>query len=378
PYGYDRNPHMRTRLIVDEYAAAVVRKVFNLRLEGMGYNAIAGVLNKEGIAPPRRYYFQRLGRTTKADCAVSWTIRTIKLMLCNEIYLGHTVSMKRGTRSYRDNRAYLRDESEWIRVENTHPAIITTEVWDKVQILNQTASKIAASHQKPQQSLFSGLLICPDCNAKMGYAKHAEIKKDGRVADFGAYVCRTYIGSGCVACTSHRINERTLKALVISNIREAASKVNRDEAAMQESLQRILLGMRKEKKSEMVNEKRRLEQQQLIYDNRIAKLYDERAEGVLAPEDFYAYISEIEKQREATEKRLSPINDSLREAESKTADIGKWVSLIKEKSVADEVDRDLLESLIDRIEVGRRQETEGVPTQDVRIFFKYVGCKPEQ
>jgi len=373
PYGYDRNPNARTRLIVDEYAAAVVRKVFALRSTGMGYNAIAGVLNKEGFTPPRRYYFERQGRTTKAECAVAWTIRTIKLMLCNEIYLGHTVSMKRGTRSYRDSRTYLRDESEWIRVENTHPPIITTEIWDKVQILNQTAKKIAANHQTPQQRLFSGLLICSDCNVKMGYAKHTETKKDGRVADFGAYVCRTYIGSGCVVCSSHRINERTLKALVISNIREAASKVIRDEAAMQESLQRIFLDERKTGKAKMAQEKRLLEQQLIEYDNRIEKLYDERDEGLITPEDFYAYVGEVEAQREVSEKRCSTLRESILKVETKTNDINKWISLIKEKFATDEADRDLLESLIDRIEVGRKQTADGVPTQDVRIFYKFAG-----
>ncbi|MCL2202543.1 MAG: recombinase family protein [Defluviitaleaceae bacterium] len=375
PYGYDRNPNARTRLIVDEYAAAVVRKVFALRVEGMGYNAIAGVLNKEGITPPRRYYFQRRERSSlrsPASLGCAWTNRTIKLMLCNEIYLGHTVSMKRGTRSYRDSRAYYRDESEWVRVENTHPPLVDIVTWNKVQRLNKVAKETSANHQESQQSLFSGLLICLGCNSKMGYTKRMETKKDGRIVDFGAYVCQTYMRSGCVVCSSHRINERSLKALVISNVREAASKVTCDEAAMYESLQRILLGERKAKKAEMAKEKRRLEQQLYGFDNRIAKLYDARAEGLLAPEDFYTYISEIEMQREAMEKRLSSMGELLREVEANVNDISKWISLIKDKSATDEVDRDLLESLIDRIEIGGREASDGVPSQIVRIFYKYL------
>jgi len=73
------------------------------------------------------------------------------------------------------------------------------------------------------------------------------------------------------------------------------------------------------------------------------------------------------------EKRLSSMQELLREVESKVNDISKWISLIKEKSATDEVDRDLLESLIDRIEIGGRQAPDGVPSQIVRIFYKYVG-----
>jgi DNA invertase Pin-like site-specific DNA recombinase len=343
PYGYDRNPNARTRLIVDEYAAAAVKKVFKLRSEGMGYNAIAGVLNKEGITPPRRYYFERRaagrsrpaegdvceanvlrGRSTKADCAIAWTIRTVKLMLNNEIYLGHTVSMN--------------------RVENTHQPLVDLKTWDKVQRLNQTAKKNAANHQKPQKSLFSGLLICSDCNAKMGYAKNA-------------YVCRTYTRSGCAVCSSHRINEGTLKALVISDIRKTADKVTCDESAIRESLKGILRNERKAKKAKTAQEKRFLERQLLGYDNQITKLYEERAEGLVTLEDFYACVCEAETQREVLEKRYS----ALRDAESETR-----ISRIKEKPVIGE--RDLLESLIDRIEVGERQAG---AIQDIRIFYKF-------
>jgi len=371
PYGYDRNPNARTRLIVDEYAAAVVRKVFSLRVKGMGYNAIAGVLNKEGITPPRRYYFERQGRTTKADCAVVWMNRTIKLMLCNEIYLGHTISMKRGTR--RDSRAYHRNEREWVRVENTHSPIVDIETWNNVQILNRAARETAENRQEPQQSLFSGLLICTDCNSKMGYTKRTETKKDGRVIDLGSYVCRTYIQSGCVACSSHRINERSLKELVLANIREVASKVTCDEVAMQKSLQRIFLGERKAEKAKMTQETRLLKQQLHDLDNRITKLYDEKAEERILPEDFYRLINEIEAQRKVTEQRLAPIIKAIRDAEIKTAEHKKWTSLVKEKSTLDEVDRDTLKSLIDRIEIGGRQKRDGISTQSVHIFYKYVG-----
>ena len=101
PYGYDRNPEEHTRLIVDDYAADIVKRIFALRVTGMGYGAIAGVLNNENILPPRLYYFKRQNRetTTRADCTSIWKDVTVKTILKNELYLGHTVAFKKKSRS---------------------------------------------------------------------------------------------------------------------------------------------------------------------------------------------------------------------------------------------------------------------------------------
>jgi hypothetical protein len=271
--------------------------------------------------------------------------------------------MKRGTRSYRDSRTYLRNESEWIRVENTHPALVDRETWDRVQQINQIAKATAVNHNKPSHSLFSGLLFCLDCHKRMGYAK----RKD---AD-NAYVCRTYAQSGCVACSSHRINEGTLKAFVLADINTAASKVPYDKAAIYETLQHAIQSKRKAKKTEMAQKQRLLEQQLFNCDNRITKLYEDKTEELIPAKDFYCYIREMEAQREAIEKQLLPIFNAIRETETQKVDKEKWASFIMKKSVLDEVNRDFLECLIEKIVVGAKKATNGVPTQDLRIYYKF-------
>jgi DNA invertase Pin-like site-specific DNA recombinase len=389
-YGYDRDPNQRTRLIVDEYAAAIVKKVYTLRLEGMGYNAIAGVLNREGIVPPRRYYFERKRRTTKADCSVApsrpalagrpdvgaspiapkgaspgraWTTRTIKLMLCNEIYLGHTISMKRGTRSYRDSRAYLRNESDWVRVENTHPPLVDRETWNKAQQINQTAKTKAVKHVEPNHSLFSGLLFCLDCHGRMGYAK----RKDAG----NAYVCRTYTQSGCVACSSHRITELTLNTLVLADINKAANGMVYNEEEIYETLHHVFQNKRKAKKSKMAQNQRWLEQQLHNYDIRITKLYEDKTEALISAKDFYVCIREIETQRKAIDKQLFQIHKTIPITETQKKDKEKWASFISKKSVLNEVNRDILEALVDKIVIGAKKPADGVPIQDIQIYYKF-------
>jgi DNA invertase Pin-like site-specific DNA recombinase len=373
PYGYIRNPADRARLIIDEYAAGVVKRIYKLRTTGIGYSKVASFLNVDGILPPRLYYFKQQGRETKAACTETWTIRTIKLMLNNDIYLGHTTSLKRGTRSYRDHRYYLRDESEWIRVENTHPPIIDMETWDKVQRLNHEAKETARKQCEPQSRLFAGLVLCPTCGAKMGFTKSSSKLASGDTKVYGGYECRTFSRSGRVSCSSHRISENNLKALILGHIREMAEKLTLDEAGMIETLNAKLINGYKAEKSEMTRERRIMEQQLFQLENQMEQYYEDKVEGIVSAEDFYAFINEAEERRSIIESRHELLNQSYNEAEAKLNDINKWASLIKEKSALHEVDRDLLESLIDRIEIGEREMIGTQPTQDVRIFYKYVG-----
>jgi len=368
PYGYDINPNERSRLVVDEYAAGVVREMFSLRAMGMGYAKIAGELNKKVILPPRLYYFQKRGRETKAVTTRTWTIRTVKLMLNNEVYIGNAVSLKRGTRSHRDGREYKRDESEWIRVENAHPPIINFEIWDKVQKLNQTARDNATYANAPQPRLFSGLVVCPDCKTKMGYAIHKETKKDGRVADFGGYICRTYSRSGQTACSSHRILERTLKTLVLGHIQETADKLTLDENKMLDTLKKRLVSDYKANKANFALQRKALEQQLYALENQIDQLYEDKVSGAISAETFASLVGSIEGRRAEAKSKLGSLKQTG--VDMGLDDIAKWVALIKEKSTAIEVDRELLVSLIDKIEIGERVVVEGELTQDVQIFYK--------
>jgi hypothetical protein len=239
---------------------------------------------------------------------------------------------------------------------------VDREIWEKVQQINQSAKATATNHKAPKKSLFSGLLVCIDCHARIGYSK----RKD---AD-NAYVCRTYTRSGCVACSSHRITEGTLKALVFSDINNVASEVIYDEATIGEIIQHTLQSKYETKKAEMAQEQRRLEQELYNYDNKIDLLYGERTEGN-PPKDFYASAKNIEAQRKKVENQLSALQKAIRKIEAKKTNKDMLSSRLKTNSERYEVDRALLEALVDRIEIGSRQSAEVASTQDVRIYYKF-------
>ena len=169
PYGYRRCGENKTQLVIDEYAAGIVRRMFEMRKQGKGCGVIAQTLNAESILPPRLYYKNHVGRhahNTKAKC---WIPGTIQRILKNELYIGNSIQLQHKIHSYRDRRLVKRPQDEWVRMDGVFPAIIDPETWDAVQEVNKARSiHIVKSNEVP---LFHGFVLCRDCGSKMAFIK---------------------------------------------------------------------------------------------------------------------------------------------------------------------------------------------------------------
>ena len=150
--------------MIDEEAAAVVRRMFELRRGGMAYGKIAAVLNSEGILSPRWYWAKRYGNGS-CKYANLWMYATVKNILTNEVYTGNLIQNQTGSRSYKDSTMICKPESEWIRHEEAHEAIISPEVWNEVQAINRERTRLSADNAPPKPFLFTGKLICAECKA---------------------------------------------------------------------------------------------------------------------------------------------------------------------------------------------------------------------
>ncbi len=374
PYGYLRSPDDHLRLIVDEYAAGVVKRIFQLRAEGTGYAGIAGVLNRENVMPPRMYYFKSRNRETRQACTEIWYSQTVRALLRNEIYIGNTVQFMRGTRSYRDATMIDKPPEDWIRVENTHPAIISAELWAAAREAADRAKTRASKQAEHLPSLFSGIVVCDTCGANLIANRETHIRKrSGRAVIYQSYHCRTFGLSGGSACTRHTIYELSLKKIVLEHIRQQAKEIALDEGAMLARLRDRLIGGQKADKAKASKERRALRQRLHHLEVTVVKLYEDRVAGVLTEDSFSSIARSMEAERQEKEQRLSALEQSGLEAAVKLGDIQSWMRLIKEKSSLEDVDRDLLESLIEKIEIGERVVENGVKRQDIRIHYKFVG-----
>ena len=372
PFGYMKSPADKSKLVIDETAAKMVRRIFEMRAEGMGYNAITAVLNNENVPPPRLYYYQRQNREPQANCQKDWQTYTLRRLLTDEQYLGHMIFGKTRSTSYRNTKLVPRDADEWIRVPNAHEAIIEIELWNKVQALNTERRQPTANARKPTPSLFSGKLICSDCQTKLVYHANHLSRTQGN-NKYNAYHCRTHMATGGSRCTSHRIYEVALKELLLNDIKNHTAMIQLDEKQILSALHSKLVGMYSDTNGISSKEKRKLKQELHEIELKTEALYESKVLGAITAERFLELSGVSESRRKEIQDLLDTAEQSSQETKAKLADIDRWIRLIKENSHITEVDRDLIDALIDKIVIGEKVKEGGITTQDVRIFYRYVG-----
>lgn len=373
PYGYRRMRENHTRLEIDPYAAEIVRRIYELRTQGLGYAKIASVLNEDKVLAPRLYYYASQNREPPKNVTKLWFSQTVRVILRNEVYIGNTVAFKLATRFYRDNTAVARPSEDWIRVNHTHEPIIDTELWKNVQALDASNRKIYGNSRVPIKSLFSGLLVCAGCGKTLIGGSETHTRKTGKKVTYNHYHCRTYSLTGGSVCTRHTIYELSLKQVVLAHIHEQAKTLELNEAAMMEELKHRLIGQdafkMKDRKIEIRTLKRRIHKLEAM----VVKLYEDRAFGIVPEDVFLESLETLDLEKQEKEKRLAAIEQTQNSVTEKVSDIQQWAQCIRKKANFDDIDREVLENLIEKIEVGERVLEGRTKNQSIKIFYRFVG-----
>lgn len=372
PYGYRKSAGDKHKLIVDEYAAGIVRRIFEMRQSGMPYARIVAVLNGENIPSPRFYWCQSNNRDT-GKVNPLWLTAVVKVILHNEVYCGILRMNYIGTRSYKDRTMIGKPESEWIRHEGLHEAIIPMEVWNAVQKINEETKRRFVNRQAPQKKLFSRKLVCADCKSTLAsiVAKHR--LKDGCEHQYISYVCSLHTQSGKSACSWHRINENTLSQIVIAEIKAHAQAVTLDEAAVADRLKRRVAQYDAQRLASTQQEIRQLRLRIEKLEAVIAKLYEDKISGAVSKDTALVLMQKNEQERLSKEEHLQTLLSEVEKAEQETIAIQNWTALVRKYLNLQELDRTIVDELIDHIEIGERTVINGKMQQDVKVFYRFVG-----
>ena len=220
-YGYQKDPENKNHLIIDEYAADIVRYIFNLKMDGYSSQRIAEKLNEMGVLPPMEYKRScgmNYNSGFRSGAKPKWAVTTVNRILTNELYTGTMVQGKNRKINYKVKECRPVAEENWIRVEKMHEAIIAEEVFQYVQSLMELDTRTAPEEESVY--IFSGFLRCGDCGQNM--VKRSTTKNGKR---YYYYHCSTYKnGDGC---SSHLISEKTVHKVVLDAIqRQIALLVN--------------------------------------------------------------------------------------------------------------------------------------------------------
>ena len=367
PYGYRKDPDTK-KLIVDEEAAAIVRRIFAMCAGGSGPSQIARILKKEQILTPTMYAYTRYGIThTCLDTAhpYNWSNSAIANLLENEIYLGNTVNMKYSTKSYKDKRRVEHPREECMVFENTHPALITREVWDMVQRVRKNKRRLT---KMEEQSKYSGLVFCADCGSNMVLHRAHTMS-----ASYNHFTCRTYKKDG-EACTGHYIRECVLDEIVLEDLRRVTS-------AAREHPEKFAAYIGSKQSAELQREIRRQEKELAAMRKRKAeldaifkKLYEDSVLSRITTEQFQmlsgSYTEEQNRITAGIPQKESEIQ-RLRETVNGT---DSFLDKAKRYTDITELTPELLRLFIEKIVVHEKEVkwSKHAP-QTVEIYYNGIG-----
>lgn len=293
---------------------------------------------------------------------------TVLRIIRHPVYIGNLVQGKSQVTSFKNKKRRVVDSDNWIVVENTHEPIIDREIWDRCQSRARTNSG-RESKKTNSISLFAGLLRCEDCGSKLVFS--FKPRKKGPAV--GSYRCSCYSNNGNHACTHHYIQENTLSAFVLRDIRIHATLVKADKERI---TQQLLAGINNAQQTSMKQINKQLrdaESREAAIDENIKQLYEDKCEGKLPESIFQKLLNGYLAEQAELSKAINKIRDQQNEVKIENCDINQWMDTISEYMDIKKLDRTSVVELIDTITIGEGRMVKGKRRQDIAINYRFIG-----
>lgn len=384
-YGYRKSEEDKNQWVIDEEAAEVVRRIYRMSLEGKGPYEIARILSEEQIERPSYYLAKRGLGTCRSNNNTAtpyvWRGATVSDILSKPEYMGHTVNFRSYKESYKDKRAKKTPKEDWVIFKNTQEAIVSEEMWNKVQGLRKTARR---TDTVGEANPFTGLLYCADCGAKMynhrggaGKARNWKGELNGkRRPDRDEYNCSTYNlsrQSYDKQCSQHYIRTEVVRKLVLETIRAVSDYVITNE---EEFINRIYSSSRDKQKESIKSLKRKIAQDTKRVNELnmlMKKLYEDNISGKLSDKRFEFMLSEFENEQDTLEISMENAKAEIEKYESDTVRADKFIELVKRYTDFSELTTPMLNEFVEKILVHEADYSSGERVQEVEIYLNFIG-----
>ena len=369
-YGYVKGEDEKKLPVIDEEAAEIVRRIFEMRASGIGCRKIATELSLEGILCPSDYKHEKFGQSQKAGQRHCWHGYTVRQILQNPIYLGHLAQIRTTTVSYKNKKILNVDENDWIMVKNTHQPIVTQELWDKCREMERSTSRGKITKSGKLYPL-SGLVYCPDCGGKMRLGWTNNKKANGEVVQIRNYNCGNFLWIGKHVCSSHYINQADLDTVVLNDIRSKAKLVIENEER-----ERIEFLQRKAQISEQkINSerkkykgaKKRLDELEKL----IQATYEDKVEGKIPQEVCVRLLDKYLAEQKELQGVVAELETSLSESEQNIIDVDEFIRRLKKYTQAEELTREMCMELIECITVSKFTKDKK-NEREIHIYYKFM------
>lgn len=370
PFGYKIDPNDRHHLIVDEPAAQVVRRIFRMASEGIGYNKMAKIFREEKILTPIAYFNLNNPDYFKSDYwrkEFDWHVTSIRAILNNEVYLGKLVYGKQRNKSMKSKEKVRNPKEDWIVVENCHEPIITQELWD-------TVHKILNAKHRPAKAgevqMFAGLLYCSDCGHCLTYSQKQ--RKDGSY--HGAYSCWMYKTHGKEYCALHYITFDTIYELVLIDIQRNLFQYRKNTDKFKSILSRKYQSDSQKQAEQITLEYEQKQKRCEELDKIISRLYEDNVLGRIGDERYESMSQSYELEQVEIKKALPILKSKIDELKRQSDCADNFINVIKKYTIIDKLDAAILNELIDKIVVHHKEQAEdGRTFQQIEIYYRFVG-----
>ena len=366
PFGYKKDPNDKDKWIIDDEAAATVRRIFQMYVEGYRISEIGHKLTEEKVETPILYYMNRGIKTNaRSEYPEIWDLMSIKYILSQTAYAGHTVNFQTAVKSYKTKKQIRLPKEDWIIYRNTQEPIIDEKTFETVQQMRKV-KRARTKYNEP--NMFSGLLYCADCG------NHLTIQRVARNRKMDNFSCATYRKKKKGLCSCHRILVSDLETIVKEDLQKVCEYVFLHE---KEFTDEYLSGSKKETakfQSKTKAELKRLSERQEEIGKIIRKLYEDNVNGRITDERFDFLAKSYEDEGNDLKTKIQELKNALASSVQDEEKLSKFLKVVKSYTKIEELTPEILNSFIEKIYIGETEKYNGRKMQEVEIIYKFVGA----
>ncbi|HES4913851.1 TPA: DUF4368 domain-containing protein [Streptococcus agalactiae] len=370
PYGYIKDEKDKDKWIVDEKAAEIVRRIFNLTMDGAGPYKIAKILEADKIDIPA-YHQQKMGyglhQSKNFEYPYRWCSSTIASILKKKEYLGHTVNFKT-RKHFKDKKSKYVSEDKWLIFENTHEAIIDQETFDNVQRIRGNVKRYPDGWGEYHP--LTGLMYCADCGSKM------YVHRTNNYKNIPYYVCSNYkkVPCGTLCPSAHRIKAEVVLNLIQETLKDIKNYLDEDNEAFIHSIQNEMEEKEKahieKKKIRLTESQNRLQELERL----MCRIYEDMILNKIPNNRYEILNNQYETEQLALSKEIKDLELVISRYEKETDKARKFISLISRYENFDNLTNTMINEFVKKIIIHER-DRKGSQTskQKIEIYFNFIG-----
>ena len=370
PYGYIKDEKDKDKWVVDEKAAEIVRRIFNLTMDGAGPYKIAKILEADKIDIPA-YHQQKMGyglhQSKNFEYPYRWCSSTIASILKKKEYLGHTVNFKT-RKHFKDKKSKYVSEDNWLIFENTHEAIIDQETFDNVQRIRGNVKRYPDGWGEYHP--LTGLMYCADCGSKM------YVHRTNNYKNIPYYVCSNYkkVPCGTLCPSAHRIKAEVVLNLIQETLKDIKNYLDEDNEAFIHSIQNEMEEKEKahieKKKIRLTESQNRLQELERL----MCRIYEDMILNKIPNNRYEILNNQYETEQLTLSKEIKDLELVISRYEKETDKARKFISLISRYENFDNLTNTMINEFVKKIIIHER-DRKGSQTskQKIEIYFNFIG-----